>query len=190
MGDKRRSRKGKSKPRKDGKRRKSRKRSSEPGVRFRRYDEQAYPCAGFAGSRSPLSGNECYWGMSVPGVPRAFRSLVPPIRAPGSFQLALDAANSPQTYQLRNMGVRGRDARRIAELRAMQGGDYANYVLGNSLRKGSGRMLPLLAMSGGQIDPMMAMAMSGRGGFDPLMYSMAQGGKFDPMMYAMMRGRK
>jgi len=175
-----------------GKKRSKRSKRSKSSGGFTRVDAAGNRCAGFAGSVSPF-GNECFWAQRMPGIPRAYRSLVPPFRAPGQFQLALDAASPVQSYQLRNMGVRGSDARRIAELRALQGGgdQYGQYVFGRALQKGRlGGALPLLAMSGGQIDPMMAMAMGGGRGFDPMMYAMAQGGKIDPMMYAMMRGRK
>lgn len=191
--------KGKSKHRKSskrskdgegGKRRRRSSRSSSRGGGFYRVDASGNRCAGFAGSVSPL-GNECFWAMRMPGIPREYRKLLPPTPAPGQFQLALDAANPQSNYTLRNMGVRGRDARQIAELRALQSGPaaFAEYQLGRSLQKGRfGRALPLLA-GGGAIDPMMMMAMGGRG-FDPMLYSMAQGGKIDPLTLALLRGRK
>lgn len=191
MGDKKRSRKGKSKRAKDGKRSKRSKRRSGSKGGFYRVDDQGNRCAGFANSVSPFGG-ECFWAQQIPGIPREYRALVPPVRAPDSFARALNAANPSSTYQLRSMGVRGSDARRIAELNALRvGGDqFAQYQLGRALQKGRlGGALPLLALGGGQVDPMMAMAMGGRG-FDPVLYSMAQGGKVDPLMYAMMRGRK
>lgn len=183
------------KSKRDGgeKRKKRSKRSKRGGSKsggFYRVDAQGNRCAGFAGSVSPL-GNECFWAQRVPGIPREYRRLFPPMAAPGGFQLALDAANPLSGYTLRNQGVRGRDARRIAEIQALQGGGdrYAQYALGRSLQRGRLGGLGALALGGGQLDPMMAMAMGG-GRFDPVLYSLAQGGKIDPMMMYAMRGRK
>lgn len=182
--------KGKSKRSKSGKRSKrTKRRGSKSSGGFYRVDAAGNRCASFAGSVSPF-GNECFWAQRIPGVPREYRRLVPPMQAPGQFQLALDAANPQSIYSLRNMGVRGRDARQIAQLRALQGGadQFAQYELGRALQKGRLGNAALLGL-GGSVDPMLAMAMGGRG-FNPVLYSLAQGGKIDPMMMYAMRGRK
>lgn len=152
-------------------RRSSKSKSSSGG--FYRVDAAGFRCPPYADTTSPF-GAPCSWATRQPGVPRAFRSLFPPVRVSGQYQAALNAANPASLYQLRNMGVSGRDARAITQLRALQAGQgsYAEYQLGRALQKNRGARQAALY----GLDPMAAMAMSGRGGMNPymMMYGMGK----------------